>query len=64
MPTPHRTFVENKDQSAIRPSGDRTVESLLSRFSAVQSGAIFSLFSRFNCPVGRGLQLAGGFVFG
>src|SRR3954464_7598298 len=55
-PTPHRTFVENKDQSAVRPSGDRTVESLLSHFSTVQTGPIFSLFSRFNCPVGRGLQ--------
>ena len=56
-PTPHRRFVDNKSQSAIRPSGDRAVEVLFLRFSAFQSGAISAFFSGFNCPVGRGSQL-------
>jgi len=55
-PTPHSTFVENKDQTSIRPSGDRAVEALFSRFSAVESGPISALFFRFYCSVGRGSQ--------
>jgi len=57
-PTPHSAFVENKSQTPIRPSGDRAVEALFSRFSGLQSGAISALFSRFWCPVGRGSQTA------
>jgi hypothetical protein len=53
-PTPHRAFVENKRQSAIRPSGDRAVEALFSCFSGLQSWSISAVFSRSNCPVGRG----------
>jgi hypothetical protein len=32
IPTPHRRFVENKRQSAIRPSGHRAVEALFLSF--------------------------------
>jgi len=53
-PTPHRTFVENKHQSAIRPSGHRAVEALFSRFSGLQSRSISAVFPRSSCPVGRG----------
>jgi hypothetical protein len=55
-PTPHSTFVENKDPTPIRPSGHRAVEALFSRFSAVQSGPISAYFFRFYCSVGRGSQ--------
>jgi hypothetical protein len=55
-PTPHRRFVENKGQNAIRPSGDRAVETLFLRFSAIESGPISAFFSRFYCSVGRGSQ--------
>src|SRR5579864_1389442 len=46
-PPPHKRFVENKSRTPIRPSGDRTVEALISRFSGLQSGSISALFSRF-----------------
>ena len=36
-PTPHMRFVENKRQSAIRPSGDRAVEALFPSFLPVES---------------------------
>jgi hypothetical protein len=36
-PTPPYRFVENKSQSAIRPSGDRTVETLFLSFLPVES---------------------------
>jgi hypothetical protein len=36
-PTPHKAFVENKDQSAIQPSGDRAVEVPFRCFSASES---------------------------
>jgi len=55
-PTPHNTFVENKGQGAIRPSGHRAVEAHFLRFSLVESDPISALFSRFKCPVGRGSQ--------
>jgi hypothetical protein len=55
-PTPHRTFVENKSPTLIRPSGDRAVEAFFSRFSGLQSRSISALFSGSNCPVGRGSQ--------
>jgi hypothetical protein len=56
-PTPHERFIENKSQTAIRPNGDRTVESRFFRFSGLQSRSISALFFSFNCPVGRGSQL-------
>ena len=43
-PTPHKRFVENKSQSAIRPSGDRAVEFFFVCFSAFQSTVISGLF--------------------
>jgi len=55
-PTPHRRFVENKDQTPIRPSGHRTVEVVFSRFSGLQSRPISALFSGFYCSGGRGSQ--------
>jgi hypothetical protein len=55
-PTPRRAFVENKSQTPIRPSGDRAVEAAFLRFSALEPPSISALFSRFNCPVGRGSQ--------
>jgi len=58
-PTPHSTFVENKSPTPIRPSGDRTVEASFLRFSGFQLRSISALFSRFNCPVGRGSQTEG-----
>jgi hypothetical protein len=36
-PTPHKAFVENKHQSAIRPTDDRTVEVPFRCFSASES---------------------------
>jgi len=41
---PHRRFVENKRQSAIRPSGDRAVEALFLSFFASRIGVIFLVF--------------------
>jgi hypothetical protein len=41
-PTPISTFVANKGQSAIRPSGDRTVEIAFSLSTALESGPFFS----------------------
>jgi hypothetical protein len=57
-PTPHMTFVENKSQTSIRPSGHRAVEALFSRSSGLQSLSISALFSRSMCSVGRGSQLS------
>src|SRR5579864_9758283 len=48
-PHPPRRFVENKDPSAIRPSGDRAVEARFSRFSAVELDPISACFFRFYC---------------
>jgi len=62
-PTPHNTFVENKDQTSIRPSGRPSGRSLFLCFLAVQSGPISALFFRFCCPVGRGSQRGRGWVF-
>ena len=50
------TFVENKDQSATRPSGHRTVEGILWYFSVAESGPISAFFFHFYCSVGRGSQ--------
>jgi hypothetical protein len=61
-PTPHKRFVENKSQSAIRLDSRLSGRSLFSRFSGLQSGSISALFSRFCCPVGRGSQRAGASV--
>jgi hypothetical protein len=41
-PPPHNIFVENKDQTSIRPNGDRAVEAF---FSAFSSGSIWPNFS-------------------
>jgi hypothetical protein len=41
-PPPLVIFVANKGQSAIRPDGDRTVESLFSRFFDLELRSIFS----------------------
>src|SRR5579864_7116184 len=55
-PHPPNTFVDNKGPTPIRPSGDRAVEALFLRFSAVESGPISAFFFRFYCSVGRGSQ--------
>src|SRR5579864_9630336 len=57
-PTPHTRFVANKDQSAIRPNGDRAVEGIFWYFSAVKCGPISVFSFRFYCSVGRGSQLS------
>jgi hypothetical protein len=46
-PPPLGTFVANKDQTAIRPSGDRAVEVAFSRSIALESVSIF--FARPDC---------------
>ena len=55
-PTPHTRFVANKDQSAIRPNGDRAVEGIFWYFSVVKCGPISVFFFWFYCSVGRGSQ--------
>jgi hypothetical protein len=40
---PLGTFVANKDQSAIQPTGDRTVEAAFSRSIGLESPSIFLL---------------------
>jgi hypothetical protein len=46
-PTPRRRFVENKSQSAIRPSGDRAVETPFLCFFSLPIWLNFSRFSPF-----------------
>jgi hypothetical protein len=41
-PPPFVGFVANKGRTAIRPSGDRAVEALFSRFFGLESRSIFS----------------------
>jgi hypothetical protein len=61
-PTPHSTFVENKHQSAIRPSGDRAVEALFSRFSGAPIAVNFSSLLWFQLS-GRQRVVGGFWVF-
>ncbi len=53
-PPPIDTFIENKGQTSLRPNGDRPVESLFSRFSAVESGPISAFFSVFTVRSAEG----------
>src|SRR5690349_17601500 len=43
-PTPHKRFVENKSQTSIRPTGDRAVEALFSRFQGSNRGQFWPCF--------------------
>jgi hypothetical protein len=55
-PTPHSALLKTKAEVQF----ERPVESLSAPlfpvFQPSNLGPIFCLFSRFNCPVGRGLQ--------
>jgi hypothetical protein len=55
-PTPHAPLLKTKAEVPFDRPVDRTVEAIFSCLSAVQSGPISALFSRFCCPVGRGSQ--------
>jgi hypothetical protein len=46
-PPPYSTFTENKSPTSIQPSGRPDGRGLFLCFSAVQSGPISGLFSRF-----------------
>src|SRR5579871_1871379 len=53
---PPCAFVENKSSTSIRKACRKLVDPSFSRFSGLQSRSISALFSRSNCPVGRGSQ--------
>jgi hypothetical protein len=56
-PHPPGTLVENKGQTQIRPSGDRSVDAFFLRFSWLQLQSISAAFFVFYCSLGRGLQV-------